>query len=132
MAKSKSGYTVGYGKPPVETQFRKGVSGNPHGRPKGKPNLVTILQRAMYEPVLINENGRRKTISKWEAAVKQLVNKSAAGDLNSFKVLASLARTIEEQLPEGPISTKQMVDEADKKMLQDMLKRYDSKGDSPK
>jgi len=27
-------YQIGFGKPPVHTQFRKGVSGNPHGRKK--------------------------------------------------------------------------------------------------
>ena len=28
-------YEVGYGKPPSQTRFRKGVSGNPGGRPRG-------------------------------------------------------------------------------------------------
>jgi hypothetical protein len=27
-------YEVGYGKPPKDTQFKKGSSGNPKGRPK--------------------------------------------------------------------------------------------------
>lgn len=132
MAKSKGGYTVGYGKPPIETQFRKGVSGNPNGRPKGKPNLVTVFQNAMYERVVINEGGQRKTITKLEAAVKQLVNKSAGGDLNAFKVLMSLARTMDEQGGDGPISKKQMLDEADKKILQNMFKRVGSEGDPQK
>ena len=98
MAKKNNGnYPVGYGKPPAQFQFQKGVSGNPNGRPKGKPNLLTVLQRAMYERVVINENGQRNTITKLEAAVKQLVNKSASGDLNAFKILLSLERTIVDQ-----------------------------------
>ena len=32
--KTLDDYEVGYGKPPKNTQFRKGVSGNPRGRPK--------------------------------------------------------------------------------------------------
>ena len=28
-------YAVGYGRPPSHSRFRKGVSGNPRGRPRG-------------------------------------------------------------------------------------------------
>jgi Family of unknown function (DUF5681) len=28
-------YRVGYGKPPLETRFKQGQSGNPRGRPRG-------------------------------------------------------------------------------------------------
>ena len=32
----KSDYEVGYGKPPRETRFVKGRSGNPRGRPRAR------------------------------------------------------------------------------------------------
>jgi hypothetical protein len=32
-----------------------------------------VLEKTLQEKVVINENGRRKTITKLEAAVKQLV-----------------------------------------------------------
>lgn len=39
----KRKYKVGYKRPPEATQFKPGVSGNPHGRPKGSK---TKLKRA--------------------------------------------------------------------------------------
>ena len=34
MSKKRTDDEVGYGKPPKNKQFQKGVSGNPTGRPK--------------------------------------------------------------------------------------------------
>jgi hypothetical protein len=83
-------YKVGFGKPPVNSRFKKGQSGNPKGRPKGNLNLATILDEALNERVSIRENGRTRTANKMEIAVKQVVNKAAAGDLRAFKILSEL------------------------------------------
>jgi len=80
---------AGYGKPPEHMQFVKGRSGNPKGRPKGSRNLGTILAKTGRERVTVTENGKRRYISKSEAAVLQLWNKAAAGDLSASKVLLS-------------------------------------------
>ena len=40
---------VGYGRPPVATQFRQGVSGNPRGRPKGARNFATVVAATLGE-----------------------------------------------------------------------------------
>lgn len=69
---------VGYGRPPMMTRIRPGQSGNPRGRPKGARNLSTIVAAALSERVAINEKGRRRWITKLEAAVKQLVNRAAS------------------------------------------------------
>ena len=86
---------VGYGRPPKHTQFRPGRSGNPRGRPRGVVNIATVLQRTLLEPVVVNEGGRRRTITKFEAAVKQLTNKAAAGDPHVIKLLLDLVRVVE-------------------------------------
>lgn len=104
MAKPLKGdYEVGYGRPPKSTQFQPGQSGNPKGRPKGSLNLATILDRAVRERVMIVEKGKQKSITKLEAAAKQLANKAASGDFRALQLLlphlagvdASLAATSE-------------------------------------
>ena len=83
-------YRVGYCKPPKDKQFRKGVSGNPNGRPKGAPNMPKILQKTLSESVEIIEGGKPKTISKMEAATRRLVDQAIAGDMHAFRVLSAL------------------------------------------
>ena len=80
-------YEVGYGKPPRHSRFKKGSSGNPKGRPRGSKNSTTLLNEALDEPVVVSENGRRKTITKKEAIIKQIVNKAASGDHRAIQLL---------------------------------------------
>jgi hypothetical protein len=115
----------GYGRPPAHSRFKKGQSGNPQGRPKGTLNFVSVLQRTLRERVVINENGRRRTITKLEAAVKQLVNRSAGGDMNAFRMLFSLAQLAEEQLATDHVSTPVQFNEADQKVMLNFLKRFE-------
>jgi hypothetical protein len=86
-------YVVGFGKPPERTRFRKGRSGNPAGRPKGALNLGTLLGKVLAEKVAVKDaSGRRREISKLEAALTQLVNKAAGADLRAIRLLVDLDR----------------------------------------
>jgi hypothetical protein len=86
---------IGYGRPPKHTQFAKGSSGNPNGRPKGSKNFGLIIEAELNAKIPINENGKRKSISKREAVAKQLVNKAASGDAKAIPILLNEARTRE-------------------------------------
>jgi hypothetical protein len=81
---------VGFGKPPREHRFKPGNSGNPKGRPKGSLNIATSFAKAIREKVVINENGRRKTISKLEALWKQMANKAISGDVAAARLLLQM------------------------------------------
>ena len=83
---------VGFGKPPKKTRFRKGQSGNPNGRPKGKRNWTATLSREYEKLVIINENGVRSKITRREAMCRQAINKGMAGDPKLLKAVTELAR----------------------------------------
>jgi len=105
MTNDRSGpYVVGYGKPPRQSRFKKGQSGNPSGRPKGSQGIAALLERALTERVVITENGKRRTISKLEASFKQLVNRAATGDLPAMRQLYGLFPWLEERLTDAGAS----------------------------
>src|SRR3954464_9043488 len=81
-----SGYSVGYGKPPLHTRFRKGHSGNPSGRPRRKTDLASLLTRALDRPAEAEAEGPNAATQR-EAIVAALVGKSASGDLGATKLL---------------------------------------------
>ena len=82
MSKSKKSdsYEVGYGKPPKSAQFRKGVSGNPKGRPKKGADFHVELIREANSYITINDNGRHTRIPKVLGIAKQLANKALQGE----------------------------------------------------
>jgi uncharacterized protein DUF5681 len=112
---------VGYGHPPQSTRFLKGRSGNPKGRPKGSLNVRTLLAATLRERVVINENGQRKAVTKLEAALKQLTNKAASGDLRAIVQLVELATEAEEKLA---VPQKAVTGEIDQKVMQGILDRF--------
>jgi hypothetical protein len=73
-------YEVGFGKPPRSTQFAKGKSGNPNGRPKGSKNLATLFREIGQEQVTVTEGGRTRTMNKAHAVMVQLTNKAVSGE----------------------------------------------------
>ncbi len=121
---------VGYCNPPERTRFKTGQSGNPRGRPKGTLNMATVLERTLREKLIINENGRRKTITKLEAAIKQLTDKAASGELKALQLLAALVRSAEERPIQAAVPNAAL-DEVDEKVVLGILKRLEatSKGD---
>jgi hypothetical protein len=82
--------TVGYGQPPRDSRFQKGQSGNPAGRRTGSKNLKTVVVSSANAPV--KEGGRRRNITKLEAALKALADKAAAGDPRAIRELVQMVQ----------------------------------------
>jgi hypothetical protein len=72
MADQDDGDKVGYARPPRATQFRRGNSGNPRGRPKGARNLLSDLRAELSAETRVTEAGRQITVTKQAAIVKSL------------------------------------------------------------
>ena len=114
---------TGYGRPPESTRFKPGVSGNPKGRPKGSLNVVTIFMKALREKVTVNEHGRRKTLTKLEAALKQLVNKAASGELRALSQLLQLAAEAEAKASAAETRTSDL-HHFDQQVMADIVSRF--------
>jgi hypothetical protein len=114
---------VGFRRPPEATRFKKGVSGNPRGRPKGSVNVATAFMKALREKVVINEHGQRKTITKLEAALKQLANKGASGDLRALAQLIALAQDAEAK-QNMPSAQETVASELDQEVMKGILRRF--------
>jgi hypothetical protein len=116
-------YEVGYGKPPQNTRFKPGQSGNPKGKPKGAKNLASIVDGAINEKMVVTENGKSRKVSKLEIAVKQLVNKAALGDQKALAQLLPLVQIIEGRA-EADMSSTPILAEVDTLVMAHIEERY--------
>lgn len=100
--KDDEGYAVGYGKPPLKSQFQPGNKRG-KGRRKGSKNLATIVNIALGTKKSARLDGEVVRVSKMELAAHQLANKAAAGDLKAINTAISLYdRFGPQEGPEGP------------------------------
>ena len=123
MPADEGDHEVGYRKPPRHTRFTKGQSGNPRGRRPGTKNLKTLLSDALNEFVIVSENGGRRKITKREAIVTQLVNRSASADFRAIKILLDMVRDIESQTEPASAETSPF-SEADEKVIEQLKARF--------
>ena len=123
MADSDSSYKVGPGRPPLHTRFQKGQSGNPGGR--STKSLPALLADALNETVVMTIDGRRRTITKREAIVTQMVDKSASADLRATKMLLDMMKDVEHKAvgDAAPPPEPRRLAAADKEVVQQFVAR---------
>ena len=84
--------------------------------------MATVLQRTLRETIVISENGRRKVMTKLEAAVAELVKKATAGDGQAIRYLCQLVTSAEERSVVVEPTTQ--LSETDQKVVANILKRF--------
>jgi hypothetical protein len=79
-------HKVGYGKPPAQTRFKKGQSGNPSGKRKGSGNVRSQLEKLFGTPIAVTDSGRRRRLLPEVILMKKLVNEAAKGNIQAIKL----------------------------------------------
>lgn len=120
---SNNAYRVGYRSPPKTTQFKKGESGNPKGRPKGSRSLQNILIEELKSSITIHENGRSKTVKKGEVIAKQMVNKAMAGDHKAANLVLGVSQQHEYQEALKAPSVIETLPQEDRQVMQSLMER---------
>jgi hypothetical protein len=66
-------YKVGYGRPPLHSQFRKGQPRPPRKRRTGAATEAEIIANIRDEKIPVMINGKRVLVSPFEAAVRKVL-----------------------------------------------------------
>lgn len=112
----------GYKDPPKETQFKKGVSGNPKGRPKGSRNFLSLLENIIEQKIPIKQGSEEVKITKKEAMLIQWINKAIKGDMSAIQHLIPLLFQIEQKNEDK--NEKQNVSLKDKEILDNFISKF--------
>ncbi|MEO1502542.1 MAG: DUF5681 domain-containing protein, partial [Pseudomonadota bacterium] len=93
-----------FGKPPVNTRFKPGQSGNPKGRPKGAKNkksgaqderLMAIVMDEAYRDISVNEGQHQISMPMAQAVMRAIGLKAIKGDHRSQRLFTELVSGVE-------------------------------------
>jgi hypothetical protein len=106
-AKIKSvSYEVGYGRPPRHTQFQKGRSGNPGGRPSRKrvARMRALALREAYRAITVKEGARMVSLTAFVAILRSQIELAATGNLQAQRDFLAMIRAIEQESDGGKVA----------------------------
>ena len=86
---SKGDYQVGYGRPPKAGQFQPGKSGNPNGRPKGRPSLYEVILEEAARIAKVKVGDKIEHIDKDRALMRRLFDLGLHGNVQALRFVTS-------------------------------------------
>jgi hypothetical protein len=99
--------STGYRNPPKNTQFKKGSSGNPMGRPRRDQQQVAVgylFRKVAWELVPIEVDGRRVRIPRWDLYMRQIHTMALNKNISAARLIDQLRTQFPgEALPGDPI-----------------------------
>jgi len=113
----------GYKRPPNSGRFKPGMSGNPHGRPKGTRNLRNDLTQLMNKKIAVRENGKVRNISRQEAMLLRLYDQALHRDVRAATSIINMIMKLD--LTGGSEDlVREAISETDKEIIADFLRRH--------
>jgi hypothetical protein len=94
-------YEVGYGKPPKETRFQPGRSGNRLGRPKKPKSIQERFERELARKVAVREDGRVRKIPKIDLWVRRVIADAIKGSHQASRILIEMRSTSDDEIARG-------------------------------
>ena len=91
-------YEVGYRKPPRHSQFQKGQSGNPGGRPRRSParRLEELALYEAYRTTIVMEDGHAMPMPAIQAVLRRQLECAAGGNVRAQRDILAMIRDIEQ------------------------------------
>ena len=98
-------YDIGFGRPPKASQWKKGQSGNPKGRPKTRSDILSEAAAILSEPVIARTpEGQAVSLDGYEAAYLALCKKALKGHVPSLikaiRIMLEVQPVLEERAEE--------------------------------
>ncbi|QGN56134.1 DUF5681 domain-containing protein [Novosphingobium sp. Gsoil 351] len=98
-------YDVGYKKPPFESRFKPGRSGNPKGRPRGAKGLKTMVRETLTQKVAVRTAAGDKRMSRMEAVLHKTVELAMKGNQRALQQLYALYASAVPDAPAPALAT---------------------------
>jgi hypothetical protein len=95
--------STGYKRPPRHSRFKPGQSGNPNGRPKGRKNKETLLERLLFERYRVQLSEGKQTLSAFEIVCYHVRKKALSGEraaVKNWSELMSICGVLDKKQPE--------------------------------
>ena len=89
MSEKKGDYKVGYGRPPVEHQVKKGQILNPRGRPKGSKSMKAKLEKVFGKKIKLNGESMEAIDGAFTVQMAKALHK---GDTKALELLISAGK----------------------------------------